>query len=115
MEIHVYHHIFFDDRDTVQKIDKILQIVQAIKKQEGVQMKEFDDLVAVVNSQATVVDGLNTAVDGIVTKLNDVLSQLANTVDPVQVQALTAQAQGFIDALAADKDKLAAAVQNVPA
>ena len=78
-------------------------------------MKEVDELIAVVNAEQTVVDGLTTAVDGIVQKLNEVLGQLANTVDPAQISALTAQAQSFVDALSADKDRLTEAVVNVPA
>jgi len=102
------------DQEVHRKLDIILAYVRSINKKEIRAMKEFDDLVAVVDAQGTVVDGLNVAVDGIIEKLNAVLAELANTVDPVQVAALTAKAQGYIDAVAAQKDELIAAVQNVP-
>lgn len=112
MRIDIFHH-FELDSSIDHKLDKILQGLKDIQKTEEKEMKEFDDLVAVVNSEKTVVDGLSTAVDTIVADITVLLNKIADAPTPEAVQALTAEAQEYINSISAGKDQLVAAVQNV--
>jgi hypothetical protein len=77
-------------------------------------MKELDDLIGVVNAQQTIVDGLGVTVDAVIAKLNELATAITNTVDPNVLKALSDKTIGWTQSLTANKDRLIAAVTNVP-
>src|SRR5436190_9130893 len=89
-------------RRLIRALELLVETIDARKKLDHI-MKEFDDLVAEVAQDDSVIDGAVTLINGIAARI------AAAGVDPVKLKAIT-------DDLAAKRTALAAAVAaNTPA
>jgi uncharacterized protein YoxC len=87
-----------------QKVDLLLGVTVGVAKKEKLM---FDEIIAAVDEQSTVIDGAITAFNGLAAKVQELVS--AGTVSPEQVTALA-------NAIRANSQKLADAVAaNTPA
>ena len=112
MRIDLHHHYhYFDDtsQELNRKLNKILELLQGIKRWEGIMIQEMQDLANKVAEISGVEASAAAAIQAIVIKLND-LAQ--NATDLAEVKAAAVALANDLDAATAP---LAAAIAAIPA
>jgi hypothetical protein len=95
MRIDIYHHIIWENDETNQKLDAILQKLEVIQGKEEAMSAELDALTIQVKANTDVEASAVLLIQGIATQLAAIKD------DPAKIAALSVSLKSSADSLAA--------------